>query len=94
MAATLDPQLAAQGVLWFSPAEAAVARVRVAVLVERHEAFRAVTLRDGTRAIGTEALPHRRCRSPAGAIDTGPAKCAIRCEHHGSTEGTCSPCCN
>ena len=57
MAATLDPQLAAQGVLWFSRAEAAVARGRVAVLVERHEAFRAVTLRDGTRAIGTEALP-------------------------------------
>jgi hypothetical protein len=47
MAATLNPQLAARGVLWFSPEEAVVARVRVAVLVERHDTFqRTAALRD------------------------------------------------
>jgi hypothetical protein len=40
MSATLNPQLAARGVLWFSPAEGTVARARVAVLAERHDAFR------------------------------------------------------
>lgn len=40
MSATLNTQFAARGLLWFSPAEAAVARVRVAGLVERHDTFR------------------------------------------------------
>jgi hypothetical protein len=43
MAAALNPHLAARGVLWFSPAEAAEARVRVGVLVERHDTFRRTT---------------------------------------------------
>jgi hypothetical protein len=47
MAATLNPQLAARGVLWFSPAEATVARARIAVLGERHDGFRrSASLRD------------------------------------------------
>jgi hypothetical protein len=57
MAAALDPQLAARGVLWFSPSAAAVARARVAVLVERHERFRrTAALRDRTAMTTTETM--------------------------------------
>jgi hypothetical protein len=78
MGSALDPQLAARGVLWFSPAEAAVARMRVAVLVERHDTFRrTATLHDRTEVTGTESTP------------TAPRKYTGRCEPDLNTEHDC-----